>query len=257
MPVPFTVLIPARYASTRLPGKPLADLAGKPMVVRVAERARGSGADRVVVATDDTRVHDAVLAHGHEALMTRADHPTGTDRLAEAALALGLPDDAIVVNVQGDEPLLDPALMRRMAELLAEKPEAAIATACHPIDGIEEAFAHNVVKVVMDVRGFALYFSRATIPWARDAFATMRTVLPPGLPLYRHYGLYAYRVAFLRAYPTLAVSPLEHFEALEQLRALWHGYRIAVEVTHGTPAPGIDTPGDLEQARAIFAAGLP
>ncbi len=225
------------------------------MVVRVAERARASGAQRVVVATDDPRVRDAVAAHGIEVLMTRADHATGTDRLAEAAVALGLPDDAIVVNVQGDEPLLDPALMRRMAELLAEKPEAAIATACHPIDSVEEAFSHNVVKVVLDARGFALYFSRATIPWARDAFATTRTVLPAGLPLHRHYGLYAYRVAFLRAYPTLAASPIEGFEALEQLRALWHGYRIAVEVTHGTPAPGIDTPEDLARVRAIYAAG--
>ncbi len=251
----FTVLVPARYASTRLPGKPLADIAGKPMVVRVAERAQGSGAARVVVATDDARVHAAVAAHGIEVLMTRADHPTGTDRLAEAAAALGLPDDAIVVNVQGDEPLLDPALMRRMAELLAEKPQAAIATACHPITDIAEAFNHNVVKVVLDAAGCAMYFSRATIPWARDAFARMRTALPEGLPLYRHYGLYAYRTAFLRAYPTLAASPLEGFEALEQLRALWHGYRIAVEVTHGTPAPGIDTPEDLARVRALFAAG--
>lgn len=251
----FTVLVPARYASTRLPGKPLADIAGKPMVVRVAERARTSGADRVVVATDDARVRDAVAAHGIEVLMTRDDHPTGTDRLAEAAVALRLSDDAIVVNVQGDEPLLDPALMRRMAALLAEKPDAAIATACHPIEDVAEAFNHNVVKVVTDARGFALYFSRATIPWARDAFARMRNTLPPGLPLFRHYGLYAYRVAFLRAYPALAASPLEGFEALEQLRALWHGYRIAVEVTHGTPAPGIDTPDDLARVRAIFAAG--
>lgn len=254
---PFTVLVPARYASTRLPGKPLADIAGKPMVVRVAERAQGSGAARVVVATDDARVRDAVAAHGIEVLMTRADHPTGTDRLAEAAVALGLPDDAIVVNVQGDEPLLDPALMRRMAELLAEKPQAAIATACHPIADVAEAFNHNVVKVVLDAAGCAMYFSRATIPWARDAFARMRTALPEGLPLYRHYGLYAYRTAFLRAYPSLAASPLEAFEALEQLRALWHGYRIAVEVTHGTPAPGIDTPEDLARVRALFAAGSP
>jgi len=253
----FTVLVPARYASTRLPGKPLADIAGKPMVVRVAERARASGADRVVVATDDVRVRDAVAAHGIDVLMTRVDHPTGTDRLAEAAVALGLADDTIVVNVQGDEPLLEPALTRRMATLLAEKPAAAIATACHPIHDIAEAFNHNVVKVVMDAQGFALYFSRATIPWARDAFATMRTTLPKGLPLYRHYGLYAYRAGFLRAYPTLAVSPIEGFEALEQLRALWHGYRIAVEVTHGTPAPGIDTPEDLERVRAIFASSRP
>jgi 3-deoxy-manno-octulosonate cytidylyltransferase (CMP-KDO synthetase) len=165
--VSFTVLIPARYASTRLPGKPLADIAGKPMVVRVAERASGSGALRVVVATDDPRVHDAVVAHGIEACMTRTDHPTGTDRLAEAAIQLGLADDAIVVNVQGDEPLLDAALIRGMAELLGARPDAAIATACHPIDDAAEAFNPNVVKVVLDAAGYALYFSRATIPWAR------------------------------------------------------------------------------------------
>ncbi len=250
----FTVLIPARFASTRLPGKPLADIAGKPMVVRVAERAQGSGAARVVVATDDARVEAAVAAHGIAVCMTRADHPTGTDRLAEAAALLALPDDAIVVNVQGDEPLLDPALMRRMAEVLAARPDAAIATACHPIDDAAEAFNPNVVKVVLDVAGYALYFSRATIPWARDAFATARDALPAGLPLYRHYGLYAYRVSFLRAYPRLAPAPIERFEALEQLRALWHGYRIAVEVTPGTPAPGIDTPEDLARVRALFAA---
>ena len=250
----FTVLIPARFASTRLPGKPLADIAGKPMVVRVAERAQGSGAARVVVATDDARVEAAVAAHGIAVCMTRADHPTGTDRLAEAAALLALPDDAIVVNVQGDEPLLDPALMRRMAEVLAARPDAAIATACHTLDDAAEAFNPNVVKVVLDAAGYALYFSRATIPWARDAFAAARDALPAGLPLYRHYGLYAYRVSFLRAYPRLAPAPIERFEALEQLRALWHGYRIAVEVTHGTPAPGIDTPDDLARVRALFAA---
>ena len=255
--VPFTVLIPARYASTRLPGKPLADLAGKPMVVRVAERARESGAARVVVATDAVRVHDAVLAHGLVACMTRADHPTGTDRLAEAADQLGLTDDAIVVNVQGDEPLLDAALIRDMAALLAARPDAAIATACHPIDDVAEAFNPNVVKVVLDAAGYALYFSRATIPWARDAFRDVPGTLPPGLPLYRHYGLYAYRASFLRAFPALAPAPIERFEALEQLRALWHGYRIVVEVTRGTPAPGIDTPEDLARVREIFARAGP
>src|SRR6185503_13107970 len=192
--MPFTVLIPARYASTRLPGKPLADIAGKPMVVRVAQRALASGATRVVVATDDERVRDAVAAHGLVACMTRADHPTGTDRLAEAAIALGLADDEIVVNVQGDEPLLDPALMRSIAVLLQRQPDAAIATACHPIDDPAEAFNPNVVKVVLDAAGYALYFSRATIPWARDAFAASTDTLPSGLPLYRHYGLYAYRM---------------------------------------------------------------
>ena len=251
----FTVLIPARYASSRLPGKPLADIGGKPMVVRVAERALASGASRVVVATDDTRVRDAVAAHGIDACMTRADHATGTDRLAEVAMALGLPDHEIVVNVQGDEPLLDPALMRSMAALLESHRGAAIATACHPIDDVADAFNPNVVKVVLDASGYALYFSRATIPWARDAFAATQASLPPGLVLYRHYGLYAYRASFLRAYPGLEPSPLERFEALEQLRALWHGYRIVVDVTHGTPAPGVDTPADLDRVRALYAAG--
>ena len=250
----FTVLIPARYASTRLPGKPLADIAGKPMVVRVAARARESGADRVVVATDDERVMQAARAHGVEALMTRADHPTGTDRLAEAAALLALPPEAIVVNVQGDEPLLEPALIRRMADLLARHADASIATACHPIDDAAEAFNPNVVKVVRDANGYALYFSRATIPWARDAFAAARDALPDGLPILRHYGLYAYRVAFLAGFPSLAPAPIERFEALEQLRALWHGHRIVVDVTTGTPAPGVDTPEDLERVRAIYAA---
>jgi 3-deoxy-manno-octulosonate cytidylyltransferase (CMP-KDO synthetase) len=253
VPLPFTVLIPARYASTRLPGKPLADIAGKPMVVRVAERALQSGAARVVVATDDVRVRDAVAAHGLAACMTRADHATGTDRLAEAAQQLRLADDEIVVNVQGDEPLLDATLIRNMATLLAARPDAAIATACHPIDDVAEAFSPNVVKVVLDAAGYALYFSRATIPWARDAFRENPGALPPGLPIYRHYGLYAYRVAFLRAFPALAPAPIEGFEALEQLRALWHGHRIAVEITRGTQAPGIDTPGDLARVREIFA----
>jgi 3-deoxy-manno-octulosonate cytidylyltransferase (CMP-KDO synthetase) len=251
----FTVLIPARFASTRLPGKPLADIAGKPMVVRVAETARSSGAARIVIATDDARIAEAARAHGVDACLTRADHPTGTDRLAEAAAALRLADDAIVVNVQGDEPLLEPALIRQMAELLAAHRDAAIATACHAIDDPAEAFSPNVVKVVLDHRGYALYFSRATVPWARDAFAATRETIPPGLPLYRHYGLYAYRVAFLRVFPGLSPAPIERFEALEQLRALWHGYRIVVAVTRGTPAPGVDTPEDLARVRALFVAG--
>jgi 3-deoxy-manno-octulosonate cytidylyltransferase (CMP-KDO synthetase) len=251
----FTVLIPARFASTRFPGKPLADIAGKPMVVRVAERALASGASRVVVATDDRRIIEEANAHGVEAVLTRDDHPTGTDRLAEAAERLGLSQDAIVVNVQGDEPLLEPALIRRMAEVLAAAPDAAIATACHPIADEAEAFNPNVVKVVLDARNYALYFSRATIPWARDAFGARVRTLPHDLPLYRHYGLYAYRVAFLACYPTLSPAPIERFEALEQLRALWHGYRIVVEITGGTPAPGVDTPADLERVRALYASG--
>jgi len=225
------------------------------MVVRVAERALESGATRVVVATDDERVRVAVAALGISVCMTRGDHATGTDRLAEAASALDLAEDEIVVNVQGDEPLLDPALMRGMAALLDAHPGASIATACHPIDNAEEAFNPNVVKVALDAAGYALYFSRATIPWARDSFAQTTHALPPGLPLYRHYGLYAYRASFLRAFPTLEPAPIERFEALEQLRALWHGYRIVVEVTQGTPAPGIDTPEDLARVRTLYASG--
>lgn len=251
----FAVLIPARYASTRLPGKPLSDIAGKPMVVRVAERAHASGAQRVVIATDDERICDAASQHGIDAILTRADHPTGTDRLAEAAAQLKLDDRTIVVNVQGDEPLLEPSLIKGVAEELRTHADASIATACHVIDDPAEAFNHNVVKVVLDHAGYALYFSRATIPWARDAFAAGREKLPRGLPLYRHYGLYAYRVGFLRHYPSLAPAPIERFEALEQLRALWHGYRIAVRVTAGTPAPGVDTEEDLERVRALYAAG--
>ena len=251
----FTVLIPARYASTRLPGKPLLDVAGKPLVIRVAERARSSGAERIVIATDDKRILDAANAHGVEAVLTRSDHPTGTDRLAEASLALRLGDAMIVVNVQGDEPLLEPGLIRGVAEELEAHPDAAIATACHPIDDPEEAFNPNVVKVVLDRAGYALYFSRATIPWARDAFAASRATLPPDLPLYRHYGLYAYRAGFLRRYPALAEAPIERFEALEQLRALWHGHRIAVRITTGTPAPGVDTEQDLVRVRELYASG--
>ena len=250
----FTVLIPARYASTRLPGKPLLDIAGKPLVVRVAERAQASGADRIVIATDDERIRSAAEQHGFDAILTRANHPTGTDRLAEAAVALELDDKAIVVNVQGDEPLLEPALIREVADELRSHGDASIATACHPIDDLQEAFNPNVVKVVLDHAGYALYFSRATIPWARDAFAAKRDKLPLGLPLYRHYGLYAYRVGFLRHYPSLTSAQIERFEALEQLRALWHGHRIVVRITTGTPAPGVDTQEDLDRVRALYAA---
>jgi len=252
--VSFTVLIPARYASTRLPGKPLLDIAGKPLVVRVAERAQASGADRIVIATDDERIRAAAEQHGFDAILTHANHATGTDRLAEAAVALELDDKAIVVNVQGDEPLLEPALIREVADELRSHGDASIATACHPIDDLQEAFNPNVVKVVLDHAGYALYFSRATIPWARDAFAAKRDKLPLGLPLYRHYGLYAYRVGFLRHYPSLTSAQIERFEALEQLRALWHGHRIVVRITTGTPAPGVDTQEDLDRVRALYAA---
>ena len=247
----FTAIIPARLASTRLPRKALADLGGKPMVVRVAERARESGADRVCVATDDGDIAQAVERAGFEAVITRADHPTGTDRIAEVVERFGLDASAIVVNIQGDEPLIEPGLVRAVAALLADTPEAAIATACHPIRTSEEFFDPNAVKVVLDGAGLARYFSRAPIPWARDAFAASKQ-LPPGLPCHRHIGIYAYRAAFLRLYPRLSVSPLERFEALEQLRALWHGYAIAVAVRQDAPVPGVDTPEDLARVRALF-----
>src|SRR5215471_18728800 len=247
----FTAIIPARLGSTRLPGKALAEVGGKPMVVRVAERARESGADRVCVATDHRDISLAVERAGFEAVMTRADHPTGTDRIAEVVERFGLEDRTIVVNIQGDEPLIEPGLVRAVATLLADTPEAAIATACHPIRTSEEFFDPNAVKVVLDAAGLARYFSRAPIPWARDAFAASKQ-LPPGLPCHRHIGIYAYRAGFLRVFPRLAVSPLERIEALEQLRALWHGYAIAVAVRQDAPVPGVDTPEDLEHVRALF-----
>lgn len=247
----FTVIIPARLASTRLPNKPLADLAGKPMVVRVAERAALSGAERIIVATDHQSILDACAAHGIAALMTRDDHPSGTDRIAEVARALGLPPEAVVVNLQGDEPLIDPALLAACAARIGAG--VPMATCAHPLHDAADAFNPNVVKVVLDKAGRALYFSRATIPWARDAFAQSRpAVLPAGYVPLRHIGLYAYRNDFLQAYPLLEVSPLETIEALEQLRVLWHGHPIAVHVTDAAPAPGVDTPEDLERVRAHF-----
>jgi 3-deoxy-manno-octulosonate cytidylyltransferase (CMP-KDO synthetase) len=249
----FTVIIPARLASTRLPNKPLADIGGKPMVVRVAERAAQSGAAQVVVATDHADIVAACEQHRVQVRMTRADHPSGTDRIAEVAAAIGLAPDAVVVNVQGDEPLIDPLLIAATAQLIG--PDVPMATAAHPIDGVDEAFNPNVVKVVQDKSGRALYFSRATIPWHRDGFARTRDDMPPGYRPLRHIGLYAYRNAFLQLYPTLAVSPLEQIEALEQLRVLWHGYPIALHVTQHAPAAGVDTPEDLARVRSRFEQG--
>ena len=251
----FRIVIPARHASTRLPAKPLADIGGKPMIVRVLDRVRAAGAAEVWVATDHAEVRAAVEAAGGSVVMTRADHPSGTDRLAEVAQALGWQDEDIVVNVQGDEPLIDPAVVSQVAQALALDAEAAIATAAHPLGDAAEAFNPNVVKVVCDVAQHALYFSRAPIPWARDAWSQARDALPPGLPILRHVGLYAYRVGFLRRYAGLAPSPLEQWEALEQLRALWHGFRIRVLELEQAPAAGVDTFEDLERVRAVFAEG--
>jgi 3-deoxy-manno-octulosonate cytidylyltransferase (CMP-KDO synthetase) len=248
----FSVIIPARLASTRLPNKPLADLGGKPMVVRVAERARESGAARIVVATDHPDILAACAAHGVEAFMTRADHPSGTDRIAEVARALGLGEDEVVVNLQGDEPLIDSALLAACAARISV--DVPMATCAHPLNDVLEVFNPNVVKVVLDKAGRALYFSRATIPWARDAFAATREALPSGYAPLRHIGLYAYRNAFLQAYPGLAPAPLEQVEALEQLRVLWHGYPIAVHVTDSAPEAGVDTPEDLARVRLHYAS---
>ena len=239
----FHVVIPARYASSRFPGKPLADLGGKPMVVRVCERAATSGAATIHVATDDERIAQAVRAHGHSALMTRADHPSGTDRIAEAAAQLGLEPDDVVVNAQGDEPLLPPALIAQVAKALDAHPQASVATACHAIHDPASLSSPNVVKVVTDANGYALYFSRSLIPYPRV----------PGAVVYRHAGLYAYRASFLSKYVALAESPLEKAEALEQLRVLWHGFRIAVTISETGIPPGVDTPQDLEAVRRMLA----
>ena len=247
----YTVLIPARLASTRLPDKPLADIAGRPMVVRVAERARLSNATRVVVAADSAAIVQACREHGVDVVLTRDDHPSGTDRLAEASRLLGLAAQDVVVNVQGDEPLIAPALIDAVAALLAQRPGASMSTAAHRISDVGEFVNPNVVKAVLDAHGMALYFSRAPIPWWRDGFAAGVTQLPVPAPL-RHIGIYGYRVAFLQQYPALPLAPIESCEALEQLRALWHGHRIAVHVSDEAPGPGVDTHADLERVRKLF-----
>lgn len=253
----FSVVVPARFASTRLPGKPLLDIAGAPMVVHVARRAAGSGARAVVVATDHEGIAQAVRRHGFDAEMTDPGHASGTDRIAEVARRRGWPPEHIVVNVQGDEPLIDPALVREVAGTLAADPDAAIATACCPITDAREFLDPNAVKVVLDARGRALYFSRAPIPFPRDHAPDPAAPLPDGLPAHRHIGLYAYRTAFLAAYAGLAPAPIERHEALEQLRAMWHGYAICVAVCPRSPPAGVDTPADLERVRKLLGAGNP
>ncbi len=258
---PFHIIIPARMASTRLPGKMLADVGGVPLIIRTAQQATLTQAASITIAADDAAIAAAAAAHGFACVLTDVSHPTGTDRLSQAAQLLGLDDDAIVVNVQGDEPLIDPAIIAAVAQSLAAQPDCAIATAAHPIHAHADIFNPNVVKVVCNAANQALYFSRAPIPFARDA--TMQNEAGLMQPTYRqgsavpaalrHIGIYAYRVSFLRAYPILAASPLEAVESLEQLRALWHGYKIAVLLWADALAAGVDTAADLARVRAVFA----
>jgi 3-deoxy-manno-octulosonate cytidylyltransferase (CMP-KDO synthetase) len=251
---PFHVVIPARYASTRLPGKPLLDIAGKPMIRHVYERAVESGATEVVIATDDARIADAAAAFDARVCMTASDHASGTDRIAEAARAAGWPDDALIVNLQGDEPLMPPALLAQVAEALQAQPDAETATLAVPLDTVDQLFDPNVVKVVRDRRGMALYFSRATIPWKRDLFRSDSAPEPAWADgVLRHLGIYAYRAGFLARYTRLPVSPLEAAESLEQLRILWNGDRIVVAIAAEAPPAGVDTGADLE--RVIQALG--
>jgi 3-deoxy-manno-octulosonate cytidylyltransferase (CMP-KDO synthetase) len=251
MTTAFSVVIPARMASSRLPGKPLVDIAGVPMVVRVARQALASAAERVLVATDSQEVIDVCQAHDIEAMMTRADHACGTDRLAEVVTTLDLPEQSVLVNVQGDEPLIDPQLINRLAALLDDGSKP-MATLVHPLASAADMFNPNVVKVVLNQQGNALYFSRAPIPYARDAFAAGKQEIPAGMPVFRHIGMYAYRCGFLKTYTRLAPSPLENHEALEQLRALWYGYSIAVATVEEAPPAGVDTQEDLDRVRRLF-----
>ena len=246
----FVVVIPARYASTRLPGKPLADIHGKPMVQHVVEKALQSGADRVIVATDDARVQQALQATGVEVCMTSADHQSGTERLAEVCRHYGFAADTIIVNVQGDEPLIPPAIIRQVADNLAAA-TAPMATLSVPIKHAEEAFNPNAVKVVTDKDGYALYFSRASIPWDRDRFAKSHEQI--GGHYQRHIGIYAYRAGFIQRYVDWAPSVLEQVEALEQLRVLWYGEKIHVAQALEAPPVGVDTQADLEKVRAFLA----
>ena len=248
----FKVAIPARYGASRLPGKPLRELAGKPMLAHVHARAVQSGAEQVVIATDDERIRAAAEAFGAQVCMTDPGHPSGTDRLAEVARRFQWPEETIVVNLQGDEPLIDPQLLRALAADLTAHPDASIATLCTAIHTAQELFNPNVVKVVRDRAGYALYFSRAPIPWERDAFAQGKTTLPDGAQHFRHVGLYAYRAGFLEHYSQLTPTDLERAESLEQLRALGHGARIHVRVTEQPPGHGVDTEDDLRRVAKLL-----
>ncbi|MFC3609075.1 3-deoxy-manno-octulosonate cytidylyltransferase [Stutzerimonas tarimensis] len=254
MSIPFTVVIPARFASSRLPGKPLLNIAGKPMIQRVWEQACRSAAARVVIATDDARIVEACEGFGGEAVMTAAQHNSGTDRLAEVAAQLGLAKDAIVVNVQGDEPLIPPRVIDQVAANLAAYPEAAMATLAEPLHDAASLFNPNVVKVLSDAQGLAMTFSRAPLPWARDSFAAQPGSLPVDVPYRRHIGIYAYRAGFLADFVAWGPCWLENTECLEQLRALWHGQRIHVADACETPPAGVDTADDLERVRRLLGA---
>jgi 3-deoxy-manno-octulosonate cytidylyltransferase (CMP-KDO synthetase) len=247
----FYVVIPARYASTRLPGKPLLEIAGKPMVVCVVEQAQKSGAKQIIVATDDQRIVDAVTQYGYTAMLTRTDHLSGTDRIAEVVLRESWPNDAIVVNVQGDEPLMEPSLIIEVAKMLESNKEAVMATACHPIQNKSDFLNPNIVKVVLDGQSNALYFSRAPIPYPRDAFANNEE-MPSNIPAYRHVGLYAYRTSFLKQYASIKPAIIEQYECLEQLRVLHQGYKIAVAISKNPPATGVDTEHDLAYVRSLM-----
>ena len=248
----FRVVIPARHASSRLPGKPLLDIAGKPMVQHVYERACESGAAHVVVATDDQRIAEVVKGFGGEFCMTDVQHRSGTERLAEVVAQLGFGDDEIVVNLQGDEPLMPPKLLKQVADNLAAHVSVPMATLCTRIHTAAELFDPHVVKVVTDSQGYALYFSRAVIPWDRDAFAVTTEELPLNAEHYRHLGIYAYRAGFIREYVSWPACHLESMESLEQLRVLWHGGRIHVDIALDSPGPGVDTPVDLERVRGLM-----
>lgn len=251
----YSVLIPARYASTRLPGKPLLDIGGKPMLQHVYERAVESGARQVVIATDDPRIEEAAAGFGAPVCRTGEQHRSGTERLAEAAQRLGLQADDIVVNLQGDEPLMPPVLLRQVAENLAAHATAQMATLCTRIHEAGELFDPHAVKVVTDRHGYALYFSRAVIPWDRDAFATTTEELPAAAEHYRHLGIYAYRAGFLQEYAAWPPCDIEKMESLEQLRVLWHGARIHVAEAFERPGPGVDTDADLQRVRELFVKG--
>ncbi|MEL6116541.1 3-deoxy-manno-octulosonate cytidylyltransferase [Photobacterium sp. SP02] len=245
----FTVIIPARYQSSRLPGKPLADIAGKPMIQWVYEQASKAGARQVIVATDDQRIADAVTSFGGEVCLTRADHESGTERLAEVVEKYQLAADEIVVNVQGDEPMIPPSIIRQVADNLARS-DAPMATLAVEIDHADEVFNPNAVKVVMDKNGYALYFSRASIPWDRDNFAKRPQEIHQSL--LRHIGIYAYRAGFINTYINWEPSALEKIESLEQLRVLWHGEKIHVDVAIDPPPAGVDTPEDLAKVRLLI-----